>query len=158
MKAVTLYKSLENKKRKLGTNFILLCQSRNMVGQFKKDYLHRPIKFLHFLTPVRIQKCLKTLKYFSLFKNKPPVSWVAHITKHFLACSGSHQWGGSVLPILCSSHEVRHFQINFKLLIVYTVYDLKIKLNYGPKMSTKELAKLTPFTSCGLQKFRKRNH
>ena len=39
------------------TNFVLLCQSRNMVGQFKKAYLHRSIKILHFLTPARIQKC-----------------------------------------------------------------------------------------------------
>ena len=29
-----------------------------MVGQFKKAYLHRPIKILHFLIPARIQKCL----------------------------------------------------------------------------------------------------
>ena len=29
-----------------------------MVGQFKKAYLHRPIKILHFLTLARIQKYL----------------------------------------------------------------------------------------------------
>ena len=63
VKAVTLYKepyffSLEVfKARKRSTNFVLLCQSRNMVGQFKKAYLHRPIKVLHFLTPAIIQKC-----------------------------------------------------------------------------------------------------
>ena len=33
-----------------------------MVGQFKKAYLHRPIKILHFLTPSRIQKCLTYLQ------------------------------------------------------------------------------------------------
>ena len=32
VKTVSLYK-------KLGTNFVLLCQSRNMVGLFKKAYL-----------------------------------------------------------------------------------------------------------------------
>ena len=32
----------------------MLFQSRNMVGQLKKAYLHRPIRILHFLTPVRI--------------------------------------------------------------------------------------------------------
>ena len=40
-----------------GTNFVLLCQLRNIVGQFKRAYLHRPIKILRFLTPARIQKC-----------------------------------------------------------------------------------------------------
>ena len=44
VKTVTLY------------NFVLLCQSRNMIGQFKKADLHKPIKILHFLTPARIQK------------------------------------------------------------------------------------------------------
>ena len=29
-----------------------------MAGQFKKAYLQRPIKILHFLTLARIQKCL----------------------------------------------------------------------------------------------------
>ena len=33
-----------------------------MVWQFKKAYLHRPIKILHFLTPTRIQKCLTLLQ------------------------------------------------------------------------------------------------
>ena len=33
-----------------------------MVGQFKKVYLHRPIKILDFLTPARIQKYLTELQ------------------------------------------------------------------------------------------------
>ena len=33
-----------------------------MIGQLKKAYLHRPIKILHFLTLVRIQKCLASLQ------------------------------------------------------------------------------------------------
>ena len=40
-------------KKEAGTNFVLLYQLRNMVGQFKKAY-----QVLHFLTPARIQKCL----------------------------------------------------------------------------------------------------
>ena len=35
-----------------------LIQLRNMVGQFKQTYLHRPIKILHILTTAKIQKCL----------------------------------------------------------------------------------------------------
>ena len=46
------------KKREAGTNFVLLCQSRNMVGQFNKVYLRRSTKILHFSAPARIQKCL----------------------------------------------------------------------------------------------------
>ena len=51
------YKS-KKKEKEAGTNFVLLCQSINMVGQFRKAYLHRPIKILHFLTAARIQKYL----------------------------------------------------------------------------------------------------
>ena len=46
-------KSLKSKKKKLGTDFVLLCLLRNMVG-----YLQRPIKILYLPTPARIQKCL----------------------------------------------------------------------------------------------------
>ena len=49
-------------EKEAGIRFVLLCQLRNMVGQFKKTYLHRPIKILYFLTPARIQKCLKKLQ------------------------------------------------------------------------------------------------
>ena len=52
---IFLIKSQENEA---GTKLVLLYQSRNMVWQFKIAYLHRPIKFLHFLTPAKIQKCL----------------------------------------------------------------------------------------------------
>ena len=33
------------------------CESRNMIGQFMKTYLHRPIAILHFPTQGRIEKC-----------------------------------------------------------------------------------------------------
>ena len=65
VKTVTLYKKLYffslkvlKARKRSYTSVVLLCQSRNMVGQFKKAYLHRPIKILHFLTPAKIQKCL----------------------------------------------------------------------------------------------------
>ena len=43
-------------EKETGTNDILLCQSRNITGQFKKSYLNRPINILHFSTPTRSQK------------------------------------------------------------------------------------------------------
>ena len=64
-KTVTVYKkpyffSLKALKQEKegGTNFVLLCQLRIMVGQFKKTYLHRAMEILHFLVLARIQKCL----------------------------------------------------------------------------------------------------
>ena len=63
VKTVTLYKKVFfffsrkvlKARKKTGIIFVLLCQSKNMVGQFKKAHLHRPSKILHFITPARIQ-------------------------------------------------------------------------------------------------------
>ena len=59
VKRVALYKKLyffheKSKKQEIGNNFMLLCQSRNVIGQIKKTFLHRPIKILQFITPARI--------------------------------------------------------------------------------------------------------
>ena len=69
VKIVVLYKklylfikSLKSKKKKLAQNFVLLCHSRNMVGQFKKANLRRPIKILQFLILARTQKCFAELQ------------------------------------------------------------------------------------------------
>ena len=43
-----------------------------MVGKLKKAYLHRPIKILYFLTPVRIQEILTYDKMIT-FKNNAPI-------------------------------------------------------------------------------------
>ena len=45
-------------EKEANPNFVLLSQSRNMIGQFVKPFLHRPVKTLPFLTLGRIQKCL----------------------------------------------------------------------------------------------------
>ena len=64
---------------KLNTIFVLLCQSRNVVGQLKEAYLHKPIKILHFLTPARIQKGLTYLQNILAFlttnhpQDEPPI-------------------------------------------------------------------------------------
>ena len=65
VKSVTLYKklyffikSLKSKKKKLALLLFYYVIREYLVGKFKKTYLHRPIKILHFLTPARIQKCL----------------------------------------------------------------------------------------------------
>ena len=84
-----------------------------MVGQFKKVYLHRPIKILYFLTPARIQKFNITSKYFSFFNNKTPASWVAQITRDFLTCYSCSYYSsmGTVSNIIKISHHSRLFLV-----------------------------------------------
>ena len=58
-----------------------------MVGQFKKAYLHRPIKVLQVSHTHENWKMLHiTSKYFSFFSNEPPANWVVHVTRDFLTC------------------------------------------------------------------------
>ena len=76
-------KSLKSKKKKLALTLFYYASREIMVGQFKKAYLHRPIKILHFLTPAIIQINL-TSKYLRFFSNKPAASSVTDITRDFL--------------------------------------------------------------------------
>ena len=55
---IVFIKILKSKKKKLALSFVVLCQLRDVVELFKKSDLHSPIKIIHFLKPVRIQKCL----------------------------------------------------------------------------------------------------
>ena len=48
----------KKQEKDAGTSFVLLSQSRKMIRQFMKTYLHRPIKILQLTTPRRIRKCL----------------------------------------------------------------------------------------------------
>ena len=57
VKTVTFSLKALKARKNAGTIFILLRQLRNIVKEFKKSYLHRPIMILHFLTPAAIQKC-----------------------------------------------------------------------------------------------------
>ena len=54
-------------RKQADTNFPLSYQSRNMVWEFRKIGLHRPIKILNFLTSARAQKCLTQLQNISAF-------------------------------------------------------------------------------------------
>ena len=57
-------------------------------GEFTREHSCRsaiPIKLNHISHIHENSKMFnKTSKYFSLFNNKPPTSWVAHITREFL--------------------------------------------------------------------------
>ena len=61
----------QKQEEEAGTNFFLLYQSRNMVGQFKKAYLHRRIK-----THSRENSKMFNIasRYFIFFNNKSPAS------------------------------------------------------------------------------------
>ena len=54
----------QKQEKEAGTNFVLLCQSRNMVMQFRKAYLYRPVKIRHLLIPAGIQNVSHNFKIF----------------------------------------------------------------------------------------------
>ena len=52
--------------------------------------ISKKLKFYIFSQPREFKNVYITLKYFSFFENKPPVSWVAHVTRDFFTCSCPH--------------------------------------------------------------------
>ena len=69
----------------------MLPWSINVIRWFIKTYLDKPIQILQFVSCGKIPKFLKSLetKYFRILDNKPPGSWVAHITRDFITCYSS---------------------------------------------------------------------
>ena len=61
------------KKKKAGTNFILLSQSRNMIGRFIETYFQRPIMNLQFLRNGRTQKYLTQFQ--NILASSPQKKW-----------------------------------------------------------------------------------
>ena len=128
VKTVTLYKELnffsfkvlKTKKRRWHFNFALSYQSINMVGQFKKAYLHRPIKASIFSHTRKNSKFFNiTSKYFTFFNNKPPTSWVAHVAKHFLTCYSCSYYSSMfiVFQLRVSNSKCNFFLLfNFELV------------------------------------------
>ena len=102
-----------------------------MIGQFKKAYLHRPIKILHFLTTARIQKCLIQLQNILAFltiNHLQTESWIQQ---------------GIFLHVILVRIIVPWYQANFLTCIGYTIKDqfgLLLSLNKWkyPSWSTKE--------------------
>ena len=65
---------------------VLSCQSKNIVGKFKKVYLHRPINILHFLAPAIIHKCLTQLQNILAFLTINHLLAESRITRNFFTC------------------------------------------------------------------------
>ena len=68
VKTIALYKNFFSVKvlnaQKRSWHYLRFTMSvKKQVGQFKKAYLHRPIKNLHFLTLTRIEKYLTYLTF-----------------------------------------------------------------------------------------------
>ena len=72
-----------------------------MIGWFIKTYIHKPIKILQFLLRGKIQIMFDvTLKYFNIFSNKPPASWVAYITRNFLTYYPCWYYSSMIIGLL----------------------------------------------------------
>ena len=76
-------KSLKSKKKKLALTFFYYVTRKIWLGNSKKLFC----KDQSFSLTRENSKIFNiTSKYFSFFNNKPPASWVAHITSDFLTC------------------------------------------------------------------------
>ena len=83
-----------------------------MDGLFKKTYLHRPIN----RTRENSKMFNITSKYFSFFNNKPPASWVAHITRDFLICYSCSYYSSMIVLIFRNlPSSVEHLRIAAEL-------------------------------------------
>ena len=108
----SLIRVLKNKEKEATSNFALLPLSRIIIEWFMKTYIHKPIKILQLLSRGKIQKCFtcinisKTLKYFSIFNNEAPVSWVVHIIIDFLTCCSCFSYSFMFLAIFYKTNHV----------------------------------------------------
>ena len=74
-----------------------------------KIYLHRPIEILSFLCTDIFLKSYIVAKYFSIFNNTPPLSWVAHIGRDFLTCYSCSHFSSMILCIFLCGHYFVQF-------------------------------------------------
>ena len=68
-----------------------------------------------------------TSTYFSFFNNKPPVSWVVHITRDFLTCY-SCSYYSSMVTRLCTLHIVNRLHTFLEVVNFYRRWWLLKKL------------------------------
>ena len=75
-----------------------------------ETYLHKPLKILQFPSRGKIPKMFNiTWKYFSIFNNKLPASWVAHVTSDFLTCYFCSCYNSMDWCISRISHDISRF-------------------------------------------------
>ena len=86
LKCISSIRVPKSKKKKLAlTSFYFSC--KNMIGWFMKTYSHKPIQILQFYNSFAGENSKKfniTSKFFSIFNDRPPASWVGYITRDFL--------------------------------------------------------------------------
>ena len=117
--------SLKCSKTKPSTSFVLLFQWINKIGRLMKKLICIGQSRFGTCYAREISKMFSvTSKYFCLFKNTTPSSWVAHITRNFLTCY-SYSYYGSFIVSWCK-------QKNFLIaVIVLTRSVFKTLLNIG---------------------------
>ena len=79
-------KSLKSKKKKLTLTSFYYVSRETCLGNSKKLICIDQLRCCIFSHPREFKMFNITSKYFSYFHNKPPASWVAHITRDFLPC------------------------------------------------------------------------
>ena len=106
-------KSFKSKKKKLALTLFYYVSWEIWLGNSKKLICIDQSRFYIFHTRENSKMFNITSKYFSFFNNKPPVSWVAHITTDFLtSCSYSH-YISIVLHKICMEKVLEeHFFCN----------------------------------------------
>ena len=91
-------KSLKSKKKKLALTLFYYVSREIWLGNSKKLICIDQSRFYIFSHPENPKLFNITLKYFSFFNNKPPVGWVAHITRDSLTCYSCSYHSSMVCP------------------------------------------------------------
>ena len=114
-------KNLKSKKKKLAlTSFFRPINRR----QFKKSSFSQTNQDSTFSHTQENSKMYNiTSKYFNFFNNKPPVRWVAHITRDFLICY-SCSYHSSML-LVTSEYSVATSNNLWMKLVIYQDFFLK---------------------------------
>ena len=86
----------------MGTNFVLLCQSKIMTERFMKNYLRKSIRIGYLCTLKDLKMFIVVLDYFSIFE--PQAKWFAHMKKNFF--TGCSKVPLNLLCILFTSFKI----------------------------------------------------
>ena len=96
-------KVLKARKKKLALTSFYYVSWEIWLGNSKKLICIDQSRFSHTHENSKIFNI--TSKYFSFFNNKPPASWVAHITRDFLTCYSTSYYSSMLLE-KCPNTEV----------------------------------------------------
>ena len=87
-----------------------------------------------------------TSKYFSFFNNKPPASWIAHITRDFLTCYSCWYYSSMMWYVFIAGCKFSYckFFCHFVVVVTAVVFDnIFTTANHFPKIYWSVLRKIT---------------